>query len=119
MSAVTSTRAAPPVVVVLSRTIRAEWTRLWTLRSTWIFALAGTLGVVGISLLVGLDGRGEGQTEPGETAWIAVQTLGMLALLLLLAMAAVSTTSDYATGGIVRRCSGPRGAASCSPRGAP
>lgn len=101
MNARTSAPLDPAIPVVLSRTVRAEWTRLWTVRSTWLFALVGTVGIVGISLPVGLDGRGEGQTEPGETAWIAVQTLGLLALLLVLAMAAVSTTSDHATGGIV------------------
>jgi ABC-2 type transport system permease protein len=91
----------PSTPVVLSRTIHAEWARLWTVRSTWLFMLVATLGVVGISLLVGSDSRGEGQTEPGETVWIAVQTLGMLAMLLLLTLATVSTTADHATGGIV------------------
>jgi ABC-2 type transport system permease protein len=91
----------PSAPVVLGRTVRAEWARLWTVRSTWLFVLVATLGVAGISLLVGIDSRGEGQTEPGETVWIAVQTLGMIAMLLLLAMAAVSTTADHATGGIL------------------
>jgi ABC-2 type transport system permease protein len=91
----------PSTPVVLGRTVRAEWARLWTVRSTWLFVLVATLGVVGISLLVGVDSRGEGQTEPGETVWIAVQTLGMIALLLLLAMATVSTTADHGTGGIL------------------
>lgn len=90
-----------PTSVVLGRTVRAEWARLWTVRSTWLFVVVATLGVVGISLLVGFDSRGEGQTEPGETVWIAVQTLGMLAMLLLLTMATVSTTADHGTGGIV------------------
>lgn len=96
-----ATSFEPATPLVLGRTIRAEWTRLWTVRSTWLFALVATIGVVGISLLIGFDARGGGQTEPGESAWFAVQALGMLALLVLLAMAAVSTTADHATGGIV------------------
>ena len=91
----------PTTPVVLARTVRAEWARLWTVRSTWLFVLVATLGVVGISTLVGVDSRGEGQTEPGETVWIAVQTLGMIAMLLLLALATVSITADHATGGIL------------------
>lgn len=101
MNAAERTHLEPATPVVLSRTLRAEWTRLWTVRSTWLFAVVATLGVVGISLLVGSDSRGEGQTEPGETVWIAVRTLGMITLLLLLAMASVSTTADHGTGGIM------------------
>jgi ABC-2 type transport system permease protein len=91
----------PGVGVVLGRTVRAEWARLWTVRSTWLFVLVAVVAVAGISVLVGADSRGAGQTEDGETVWIAAQTLGMLALLLLLPMASVSTTADYGTGGIV------------------
>jgi ABC-2 type transport system permease protein len=101
MTAMTTTGIEPTAPVVLGRTVRAEWTRLWTVRSTWLFAIVATIGVVGISLLVGSDSRGEGQTEAGETVWIAARTLGMIALSLLLAMAAVSVTTDYGTGGIV------------------
>jgi ABC-2 type transport system permease protein len=86
---------------VLPRTLRAEWARLWSVRSTWLFVGAAGLGVTGISLLVGADARGDHQVEPGETVWIAVEILGMLAMLVLLALASVSTTSDYGTGGIV------------------
>jgi ABC-2 type transport system permease protein len=101
MNAPSATRAEPVAPLVLRRAVGAEWTRLWTVRSTWLFALVATAGVVGISLLVGSDSRGEGQTEAGETVWLATQTLGMIALLVLLSMAAVSTTADYSTGGIV------------------
>ena len=91
----------PSSSVVLLRTVRAEWLRLRTVRSTWLFVLTAILGVVGISLLVGNDARGQGQTEPGETAWVAVQILGMLSMLVLLALASVSTTADHGTGDIV------------------
>jgi ABC-2 type transport system permease protein len=101
MNALKPTIVEPTTPIVLGRAARAEWTRLWTVRSTWLFAIVTAVGVVGISLLVGSDSRGAGQTQPGETVWTAAQTLGMITLSLLLSMAAVSTTADYGTGGIV------------------
>ena len=91
----------PSTAVVLGRTVRAEWTRLWTVRASWLFVAVATLGVAGISLLVGYDARDPGAVAPGETAWIPVEILGLLSLLVLLAFASVSTTADHATGGIV------------------
>lgn len=101
MSAPQVTTVEPSTSQVLRRTIRAEWTRLWTVRTTWLFVLVGAVGAVGMSVLVGSDSRGEGQTAPGDTVWIPVQILGLLATFLLLALAAASTTADYGTGGIV------------------
>jgi ABC-2 type transport system permease protein len=54
-----------------------------------------------MSVLIGSDSRGEGQTAPGDTVWIPVQILGLLATFLLLSLAAASTTADHGTGGIV------------------
>jgi len=85
----------PGSAVVLGRTVRAEWTRLWTVRTSWVFVAVAVLGVAGISLLVGLDARDPGAVQPDETAWIPVQILGMLLLLVLLAFASVSTTADH------------------------
>ena len=90
----------PTTSVVLGRTIRAEWLRLWTVRSSWLFVAVAVLGVTGISLLAGGDARG-GQTDPGESVWIRVQIIGLLSMLVLLALASVSTTADHGTGGIV------------------
>lgn len=86
---------------VLARTLRAEWARLWSVLTSWLFVLAATIGVVGISLLAGSDARGAGQTRPGETAWEAVQIVSLLSLFVLLSFAAVSAATDHATGGIV------------------
>lgn len=91
----------PSTSIVLRRTVRAEWSRLWTVRATWVFVLVGALCALGLAVLVGSDSRGEGQTRPGETVWVPVQILGLLAMFLLLAMAAVSTTADHGTRGIV------------------
>lgn len=91
----------PGTARVLGRTLRAEWARLWSVRTSWLFVLAATAGVVGISLLAGSDARREGQTLPGETAWETVQIVSLLSLFVVLSFAAVSTATDHATGGIV------------------
>lgn len=91
----------PASSVVLGRAVRAEWSRLWTVRTSWFLLGVACLGVTGISLLVGLDARDPGAVQPGETAWLPVQILGLLGMLVLLAFACVSTTADHATGGIV------------------
>lgn len=90
----------PSTPIVLARTIRAEWARLWTLRSMWLFMLVTTI-VVGISVLIGFDSPTEASVESAEAAWMPIRRMSMLAMLLLLPMATVGTTADYGTGGIV------------------
>ncbi|GAA4816444.1 ABC transporter permease subunit [Nocardioides caeni] len=96
-----STPTTPSSPTVLARTLRAEWQRLWTVRTTWLFAAAALLGTTAMALLAGHDARGVGQTRPGETVWEGAQIMALLGLFVLLATAAVSTTADHATGGIV------------------
>jgi hypothetical protein len=86
--------------VVLARTVRAEWARLWTLRSTWVMALGVALVVLGPGALAGLDtssGAGGGQGD----AWEAVRFTALFALFGLVSLAVVATTGDYGSGGIV------------------
>ena len=52
--------SAPAVV---TRTARAEWARLWSVRSTWFLAAAVTVGVVGLGAVAGVDAaRGWGES---------------------------------------------------------
>jgi ABC-2 type transport system permease protein len=88
--------------LVLARTGRAEWTRIWTVRSSWIFAFALAVVVVGFGAVIGNDAAGDPSgVTPGSTAWDGIRFTGMFALFGLVAMAAVVTTADHATGGIV------------------
>lgn len=92
----------PPAVTVLARTCHAEWSRLWTVRSTWWFALATAVTVLGIGVLLGLDVHGEpGSLPPGTTAWRGGQLTATFGLYGLLALGVVAATSDHGTGGIV------------------
>ncbi len=88
--------SAPAVV---GRTARAEWARLWSVRSTWFLAAALTLAVVGLGVVAGVDAaRGWGEDT---TAWEAARFTTLFALFGVTALAVVATTGDYSTGGIV------------------
>ncbi|MGY1987735.1 hypothetical protein ACI792_16070 [Blastococcus sp. SYSU DS0669] len=103
MSATTARGAAHdvPVTRLLGRTCAAEWTRLWTVRSTWWFLLAAAIAMVGLGAVLG----GEAASDPGglrgEPAWMVSTFTAMPAQFALLGLAALAVTADYATGGIV------------------
>ncbi|WP_377642122.1 hypothetical protein [Oryzobacter terrae] len=98
----TPARTAVGVPQAFLRTCRAEWSRLWTVRSTWWFALATAVAGIGIGLLLGLDAADSPDMEvPAEGAFAGGRFAGMFVLFGLLATAVVATTGDHATGGIV------------------
>ena len=88
---------------VLARTGRAEWSRIWSVRSSWILALRDR----------GRRGRprhrSSGTTSPtipprsaaDATAWDGGPPTAMFALFGILALAVVTATADHGTGGIV------------------
>ena len=90
------------VITVLARTSRAEWSRIWSVRSSWIFALATTVAVVGISALIGSDiANDPSGPPPGANVWDGSQPTRMFALFGILATSVVTSTADHGTGGIV------------------
>lgn len=104
MTAPTTTAGArspgggPSGARVLARVCAAEWTRLWTVRTSWSFAAAAAVVTVGIGAVAGLEADPGGGAEP---AWLASTVTAMPAQFALLAFALTAVTSDYATGGIV------------------
>lgn len=89
-------------MVVLARSARAEWSRIWTVRSSWVFAFVITAIVVGFGTIIGIAESGDSaQHAPGTTAWDGGALTGMFALFGILAMAAVTSAADHGTGGIV------------------
>lgn len=93
-----TTTSAP---VVLARTCRAEWTRLWTVRGTWWFAVVAAVAMVGLGLIAGNDAAGDVVPPVGEPAWVAPSIAALPTQLALLALALTAVTADYATAGIV------------------
>ena len=87
---------------VLARTSRAEWSRIWSVRSSWILALVTAVAVVGLGTIIGFDTADDPSGVPDDaTAWDGGQLTGMFALFGILAMAVVTSTADHGSGGIV------------------
>ena len=105
MSAATVTGTARPyqdvpAARVLARTCAAEWTRLWTVRTTWLFLGAGALVMVGIAATAGSSAASD-PSAAGDAAWVAAEFTTLPGQFAFLALALTLVTSDYATGGIV------------------
>jgi hypothetical protein len=103
----TTTTAAAPVqqrrVRPLARAAATEWTRLWTVRTTWWCLLAAVVTVVGMATLLGLDVASD-VAGGAERSWPPATAAGELALLpgqfALLLLAVLAVTSEYATGAV-------------------
>jgi len=102
MSTATSLSSGPSTVTVLARTVAAEWSRLWSVRSTWWCAIATTIVVLGIATLIGIDLREpplDASSEP--SAWEFGPFAAGVWMFVLLAIVLVTTTADHTSGGIV------------------
>ena len=89
------------VTRLLVRTGAAEWTRLWTVRTTWGFLAAAAVVMIGIGTIAGLEAAAEPVPPQGDPAWAIAPFAAMPAQFALLALALLAVTADYATGGIV------------------
>lgn len=83
------------------RTCAAEWTRLWTVRTTWGVLAAAAVVMVGIGTIAGFEAAAEPVPPQGDPAWAIAPFAAMPAQFALLALALTAVTADYATGGIV------------------
>lgn len=82
--------------VVMRRALVAEWTRLWTLRSTWWSLLAGTGLMVLVAAAAGASHDGVEPAPiwaPGQIAIVPAQFAFLLVVLL-------AVTGEYSTGSI-------------------
>ncbi|OON72547.1 hypothetical protein B1H18_29370 [Streptomyces tsukubensis] len=77
--------------------LAAEWTKLTTLRSTWLFLLTAVVvtGLTTSSVAVTLHDKGASAAEP--VAFTAIYVL----VFVTAGLAMLSVTGEYATGGIV------------------
>jgi hypothetical protein len=87
---------------VVARTGRAEWTRIWSVRSSWLLVLVTALAVLGLGTLVGLDAANDlSGAPPDASAWDGGKPSAMFALFGVLALSVVTSTADHTTGAIV------------------
>lgn len=81
---------------VFRRACVAEWSRLWTLRSTWLSLLAG----VGLMIFIGAAaGSGHSGSEPAPI-WEAAQMAIVPGQFAFLVIVLLAVTSEYTTGAI-------------------
>lgn len=85
-----------PTMALLGRAARAEWTRLWTLRSTWWALLAGAALMLFIGGAAG-SGNSSGSAAP---IWHAAQIALIPGQFAFLLMVLLVVTGEYSTGAI-------------------
>ena len=100
------TPSTPPLtsstLTTSTRTARAEWARIWTVRSSWVFTAAIAVVVIGFGFIIGSDAAGDPDSvTPGSTAWDGARFSGLFAMFGVVAFSAVLATADHGTGGIV------------------
>jgi hypothetical protein len=89
-------------VVTVAQSSRAEWARIWSVRSSWILVLTTAAAVLGIGALIGADAANDPSGLPDDaTVWRGVTPTAMFALFGVLATAVVTATADHGTGAIV------------------
>jgi len=96
----TRTPTRTPTRTVLVRTAAAEWSRMWSVRSSWTFTLVTALVVVGFGAIIGAQ-TNPSSVDAGSTAWDGARLTSMLALFGILTLSVLTTTADHVTGGIV------------------
>ncbi|MEV6424320.1 ABC transporter [Streptomyces sp. NPDC051662] len=83
----------------------AEWTKLWTVRSTWVCLAATAVLLIAYTVIVGVSARSSPQgaaggappTAPLENIGTGVMFMGQFAVL---ALATMTIATEYATGSI-------------------
>lgn len=87
---------------VLARSARAEWSRIWSVRSSWVLVGCLALFIVGVGTLAGIDvANNPGSVPDGATAWDGARFTAMFALFGTVALAVMTSTADHGTGAIV------------------
>jgi ABC-2 type transport system permease protein len=103
MTAITDHRSA--YRVSLGRVIRSEWTKLSSLRSTWITLGAGALLTVGLSAAFGYGYHGAiqaGEVQPTTAEGVAVAFLGLDLYALVIGVFGVLQMSGEYGSGMIR-----------------
>ena len=92
-----STGGGKPVAAALA----GEWTRLWTVPSTWWCLVTAAAVMLGLGLAFALEAAGDpGTATPPQPAWVAGEFAILTAQFVLMVMVTLAVTSEYATGAI-------------------
>lgn len=99
------TPSLPDGGATLPRVIRSEWTKFWSLRSTWWTLLIGFVVTVGFATLLAWGAsRSLNTMNPGDRARLDVTSLAMAGVafgqLAVAVLGALVVAGEYSTGGI-------------------
>jgi ABC-2 type transport system permease protein len=105
MTAVATTDWHSRLEVTLPRTVKSEWIKFWSLRSTWISLVAAVVAFVGIGLLASsivAGGPGLSGSGPGGAPAIDPTDLSLagsaFAQIILGTLGVLLTATEYSTG---------------------
>lgn len=101
-----STATAPRVRTnSLTTAISCEWTKLWSVRSTWWSLIGGLALMLVIALSMGFDASYPAEGASREEAMVDVQDAAALGIVLaqfaFVALATITVTSEFATGSML------------------
>lgn len=89
-------------VTTLRRAAAAEWSRIWSVRSSWALLAATAFVTIGLGMVIGQDAANEPEgVTPGSTAWDGGRFTGMFAMFGTVALAVVTAAADHGSGGLV------------------
>ncbi|MFD7659258.1 hypothetical protein ACFV4N_35235 [Actinosynnema sp. NPDC059797] len=84
--------------------VSSEWSKFWTLRSTWWTLIASTLLLAAFTAVIALATRLQVQAENGQPGSVPVGSVGVSGLQLvqfaIIALAIIAVCSEYQTGSI-------------------
>ncbi|MFI9153107.1 ABC transporter permease [Streptomyces sp. NPDC053367] len=93
------TTATAPVAVTPARVLRAEWHKLWTLRSTWVSLALTVVLTIGTGLLIGASYESGGGDDDIDTVLLVL--LGMqFSQVILGTLGILATAGEHTTGQI-------------------
>jgi ABC-2 type transport system permease protein len=97
-----TTATAPTTIareVTQARVVRSEWTKFWSLRSTWWTALTSLLFTVGLGVILAADAAGEAKSSelPADVAFRA-EVGNIFTQLAVAALAVLLFSGEYGTG---------------------
>jgi len=90
--------AEPGTPRLLGRAAAAEWTRMWTVRTTWWCLLAAAVTIVGLGTAAGFDAADQpGAARDLPPAWVAGEIALLPGQFALLLMALLAVTPEYSS----------------------
>ncbi|AZK94988.1 MULTISPECIES: ABC transporter permease subunit [Streptomyces] len=97
MSTAAPTAPAAAYRLTSARVLRAEWHKLWTVRSTWITLLTAVVSTIGLGVAIGATYENGGDDSDMDTVFLTLVGF-QFALIALAVLGILVTAGEYSTG---------------------